>query len=878
MANDFLGDINKAIEQNLSDENFGVSELAGEMNMSRSNLLRKVKSLTGVSASQHIRNVRLAKGMGLIREGSLTVSEIAYKVGFGSPSYFIKCFREYYGYPPGEVSKNDGVEPGQDIGTVPQQSHQLAAIMFTDIEGYTALMQQDENKAIAIRNRHREAFHSMTRKYKGKILQYYGDGTLSTFSSAIDAVKCGIELQLSFREPPAIPVRIGIHTGDIIFNKEGIIGDGVNVASRIESLAASGSVFISEKVFDEIKNQSGIETESMGIFELKNVNKPQEVFAISNTGLIVPDRSEIQGKTSVPKNRADSEGSPSGRRTWIRLTLAAMAILAVLYVFFIADLDLKPPSINTTIEQPLTKSIVVLPFINDSNDSSNVYIINGLMESILNNLQKIEDLRVVSRTSAEKYRNSTKTSPEIAQELNVSYLISGSGQKIGDRVMLNIQLIDGINDKHLWSEQYAKDASDIFSLQMEVAKSIAGEIEVYVSPKEEEQINKLPTEDPIAYDYFLQGLDLMNKGKREHYLAAIDLYKEAIKHDPKFARAYAATAMAYYFRDENQANKEHTEDINFYADQAVLIDPELPQSLIAKALYYVQISDFEESIPYFEKALSLHPNYDLAIALLIDLYANKVPNTEKYLEYALKGNQLDISSYDSTIASISYLHLSNALIQSGFVAEADRYVTRSLEYLPDFQYARDLKAFIDYARNPDLEKLRDDVLKVYAIDTTRIEFIQEAGKVYYYLGDYRKAYRYYDRVNQIRDQYNLVAYRSENGKIGVVLDRVGRKDGSEEYLERFRTDAEGGSSIYKHYELAAYYSYTGDRELALSHFKEFSETENYHYWIILFTELDPLFDNIKEDSAFISIMKTIEDKFWKNHAVVRKSLEGKGLL
>lgn len=177
------------------------------------------------------------------------------------------------------------------------RSRQLAAIMFTDIEGYTALMQQNEEKAIQSRDKHRQVFNSMTEKHKGKILQYYGDGTLSIFDSAIDAVKCGIEMQLGFQKEPSIPVRIGIHTGDIIFSEEEIIGDSVNVASRIESLAVPGSVFISDKVYDEIKNQESIEASMLKTFKLKNVKKPIEVYAISNVGLIVPKPEDIEGKT-----------------------------------------------------------------------------------------------------------------------------------------------------------------------------------------------------------------------------------------------------------------------------------------------------------------------------------------------------------------------------------------------------------------------------------------------------------------------------------------------------------------------------------------------------------------------------------------------------
>jgi len=183
------------------------------------------------------------------------------------------------------------------------RSRQLAAIMFTDIEGYTSLMQQNEKNAIQARNKHRKIFNSATEKHKGKVLQYYGDGTLSVFDSAIDAVKCGIEMQLGFQKEPLIPVRIGIHTGDIIFTEEEIIGDSVNIASRLESLAVSGSVFVSDKVYDEIKNQDSIKTSLLKTFKLKNIEKPIEVYAISNVGLIVPNPGDIKDKTEIDPGR-----------------------------------------------------------------------------------------------------------------------------------------------------------------------------------------------------------------------------------------------------------------------------------------------------------------------------------------------------------------------------------------------------------------------------------------------------------------------------------------------------------------------------------------------------------------------------------------------
>lgn len=178
----------------------------------------------------------------------------------------------------------------------PTSNRRLAAIMFTDIQGYTALMQSNEKEGIEMRKRHREIFNATTEKFGGNILQYYGDGTLSIFDSVVNAVKCGHEMQIHFQTEPFVPVRIGIHLGDIIVKDDEVIGDAVNIASRIESMAVVGSVLVSDLVQRDLKNHGDIQTQSLGFYELKNVSQPVEVFAISNIGLVVPEANQIFGK------------------------------------------------------------------------------------------------------------------------------------------------------------------------------------------------------------------------------------------------------------------------------------------------------------------------------------------------------------------------------------------------------------------------------------------------------------------------------------------------------------------------------------------------------------------------------------------------------
>jgi len=877
LENDFLSRLTAIIQANIGNELFGVSELASEIGMSRSNLLRKIKKLTQVSASQFIRQVRLQKSTEMLKQTSLTVSEISYKVGFGSTSYFIKCFREEYGYPPGAIGKrNEGSINEFEAKT---QVHQLAAIMFTDIEGYTALMQKDEEKAIKFRNHHKEVFERFTEKYNGKILQYYGDGTLSTFNSAIDAVRCGIDIQLAFREEPRIPVRIGIHTGDILFTEDGIVGDGVNVASRIESLASAQSVFISEKVYDEVKNQSGIDTMSMGVFELKNVEKSMEVFAITNPGLVVPERTQIRRKVKGEPIEQQKVIRKGGKKVGILWVLLPITVFLLGYIIFTSDI-LKNTGQSEVLsaQKNAKKSIAVLPFINDSNDSTNVYIINGLMESALNSLQKIKGLRVVSRTSVEKYRTNPKSIREIAKELNVQYLIEGSGQKIGDQIMLNIQLIDGTNDQHLWGEQYNREANDIFTLQKEIAENIIDQIQVIITPEEKEMINKVPTDDVVAYDYFLKGLDLLTTRIPKNTEEAIVYFKKAIEQDQQFARAYAAIAIAYFVLDEYKAEKKYTDEINHYADKALFFDAKLPQSLIAKALFYMNTHEYRLAVTYFEKSLEYNPNYDLAFAFLVNIYANYLPDTEKYLEYALKGITVDIASYDSVTTSFMYLHISNAFIQSGFTDEAEKYINKSLAYDPHNLYAEYVKAFILYAINKDLSKTRDLLLQALAKDSTRFDIMQEIGKISYFMRDYEHAYQYYAKFTEIRSALNLDIYRVEDLKIAMVMTKMGHKEDAEKYAGDFQDFAENDPTIYKNANLAMLYAYKGDTKKALEHMNLFSQQDNYHYWILLFYPLDPVMDNLKELPEFKKTFGEIEAKFQHYHEHLKTSLEEKDLL
>lgn len=677
IRSDFINKAETIIMKNISNEQFGVSELAEFMNMSRSNLLRKIKKDTQLSPSQFIRQVRLQKGMEMIQQNTLTVSEISYQVGFGSTSYFIKCFREYYGYPPGEVGK--GILEGENI-----------AVQAT------------------ILNRYRW------------------------------------------------PI------------------------------------------------------------------------------------------------------------------LAALSLIVILISVLLLHKE-------STVTNEIEKSIAVLPFKNESSDSLNLYFVNGLMESALNKLQKIGDLRVISRTSVEKYRHSNKDIQEIAKELNVSYLVEGSGQRVGDQVLLNIQLIDASNDRPIWVKQYSREVRDVFALQNEVAKKIASAIEATVTPAELEQIEKKPTENLIAYDYYLQALDPFLMRTDKGLEKAIGLFEKAIEQDPEFALAFANIAISYYILEKDQIEKQYTDKINRYADKALLYDSKSDASLIAKAFYYIQIKEYQLALPHLMKALDYNPNSSAAVQMLADFYFRLVPNTNKYLEYALRGEQLNVAN-DSVTQNYIYLGLGNALIENGFVSEAMTYINKSLTYDPGNYYAPYLKTMILFAKDSNIETATNLLEREWQKDTTRLDILQDVANFHYYQENYNRAFFYFEKFIKAKETYGLDIYPHEDIKIGLVYKKMGLDTQAANFFDAYAEFCETDQSIYKSASLVTKYVQEGKHDQAIEQLQVFATQDNYKYWLLVFMEIDPLIKPLKNHPEFKQVMQKIKDRFWENQIKLKKSLEAKGLI
>ncbi|MCX6151977.1 MAG: tetratricopeptide repeat protein [Ignavibacteriales bacterium] len=429
--------------------------------------------------------------------------------------------------------------------------------MFTDIVGYTLLMQENEKSAKELRDRHRRVLEKCVLLHKGSILQYYGDGTLTIFGSVIEAVKCAISIQKELQKEPKIPLRIGIHAGDIVYDDDGVYGDGVNIASRIQSLSVPGGILISDKVNDEIRNHEELDVILMGEFRLKNVKRPLEIYAIKSEGIVIPDSKELESKAGFS-----------------------------------------------------SRSIAVLPFLNMSTDIENEYFSDGITEEIINALTKVEGLKVTSRTSSFAFKGKNLDIRQIGNQLNVSTVLEGSVRKFGNKVRVTAQLINIADGYHFWSEVYDRNLEDIFQIQDEISRHIAERFKAKTNVDlPGKPLVKAYTKNIDAYNLYLKGLFYFGKWTPENIQKGISLFEEAIEKEPYFALPYSGLANCYVVLSATgvMTPAEAYSKAQEAALKAIALDENIAESHISLALVRMFNEwEWEGALSSFERAMEIN--------------------------------------------------------------------------------------------------------------------------------------------------------------------------------------------------------------------------------------------------------------------------------
>ena len=471
------------------------------------------------------------------------------------------------------------------------QFRQLAAIMFTDIVGYTALMGKDEQMAFKLLDTNRQIHKKVIEQYNGKLIKELGDGVMASFNTVSDAVNAAIEIQKACAASKELSLRIGIHEGEIIFEVNDIYGDAVNIASRIQTLGVPGSILFSRRVNDEIKNKSEFQTISLGNFEFKNVNDSIEVFALSNDGFPVPKRSMMEGKLKK-KNLLKRN---------VILSLCLITIIAGAF-FIYKNFTAKNANAEVT-----EKSIAVLPFVDMSAGKDQEYFSDGLSEELLNLLSKIPELKVIGRTSSFSFKGKNEDLRVIGEKLGVANILEGSVQKEGNKIRVTAQLIRAADGSHLWSDKYDRDVEGIFKLQDEIANAVVKELKLKLLTKPD-SLPSSPSNTEV-YNLMLQGNYFLEKRDKENLTKALDIYLEALAIDSVNARLWAAVAHCYILQlTWAQIDREEgMQKAKVAANKSVDLDDKLAAGHYVLGLVKMWDFDWVGADIEYQKVLDLEP-------------------------------------------------------------------------------------------------------------------------------------------------------------------------------------------------------------------------------------------------------------------------------
>lgn len=478
--------------------------------------------------------------------------------------------------------------------------------MFSDIVGYTAIMGRDERTAIRALDEHRAMLRGLLPRFNGRMLGEIGDGTLSSFHSAVDAVNCAREVQATLKDDAELQLRIGIHVGDVLFANNTVLGDGVNVASRIHALAPPGGICISERVYDEIRNQPGVPVTDLGEQTLKNVSRPIRIYALDLAASPTQaPPSVVRGQTTVLRR---------SRLYVIGAGAAAVLLAAAIY----AALNRKVLVSNisdirqSSASRARIRSLAVLPLLNLSGDPGQEYFADGMTDELTTDLAKISALRVISHTSVLPFKGERRKSlPEIARMLNVDAVVEGSVMRVGGKVRINAQLIDAPADKHLWAQSYERDSRDVLALQGEIASAIAHQIDIHLTPDERVTLSNARAVNPAAHEAYLKGLYYWHQWTEDGFRKSADYLEQAVKADPESAEAWAALARNYADSAETWiSSAQAMPKAQTAAEKSLELDPSNAAALTALGVVKFEYDfDWDGAEREFQRAIAANPRY-----------------------------------------------------------------------------------------------------------------------------------------------------------------------------------------------------------------------------------------------------------------------------
>jgi adenylate cyclase len=492
------------------------------------------------------------------------------------------------------------------------ETRKLAAILVADVVGYSRLTGVDEDRTLArLRGVRSDLFDPAVAAHRGRTVKRTGDGSIIEFRSVVDAVRCAIEVQNGLMErnaglPPEkrIEFRVGIHVGDVVEESDGdLMGDGVNIAARLEGVAKPGAICLSEDAYRQVKSRLDLKVSDLGHTRLKNIAEPVHVYSLE-VG------QSAESKPPLSAKRGDATKAPAAKPRFASAlpaaAIAALVILAAAAGWYVLGGRIVKPA------QAAHLSLVVLPFTNLSGDPSQDYFADGVTENLTTQLSRIKGSFVIARNTAFTYKGKSIDAKEIGKELGVRYVLEGSAQREQNRVRVNAQLIDAESGAHLWADRFQEDVADLFKLQDQVVARLADAVghELVIAEAEKGVRSK----DPDAIDLTMRGRALIQSMSREATKeqndAAIALLEQALKIDPNESDALAGLALAYARSKLRRWNPEtdYTAKILDLSERAIELDPNNVNAYLAKTFYMGFAHNWNEVIRIATAGLAIDPN------------------------------------------------------------------------------------------------------------------------------------------------------------------------------------------------------------------------------------------------------------------------------
>lgn len=696
----FIRKLTGIVLANLENADFGVKELAHESGISPYRLNRRLHSTNRKTTRQFIRELRLQKALEMLQNEECNVSEISYRAGFNSPSYFNSCFHEYFGYPPGKVKKRM-VEAGEQNITVPVT--------------------------------------------------------------------------------------------------------------------------------------------------------------------------------------AEQESKRPAWRTFVFISGGILIFTSLVYLFYRAFSANISDEGGYTVKNP-EKSIAVLPFRNLSEDITDQYVYDGIIEEIFNNLTKIHQLRIISHTSVEQYRNTTKTIPEIGKELDVNYIVEGSGQKYGNTFRLRVQLIEVSTDKHLWAKSYQqrmKDTKRFFRTQRRIAQNIASELRATITPDEKKLIGKVPTSSIAVLKLYLKAnsylKDIENIRNGSSYQTAVDLYNTAIAMDSTFAKAYTGLAFAYWNRHyyPDYFEKNYLDSCLALSEKAIKYDDQLDEAYFIKGEYFKVTGQPEEALDNYDRALDINPNYYQVYLEKGHLFAMVMGDYVKAIESYQKGLMLiQGEGRRRLLSDLAYDYLCVGFIDKAkyYYHEAFALDSNKAGYLSNL-------AWIEFCQG-NFEKALTYKKQQNELDPTATSLL------YYSVIPVHYEDRYLDAENYVKKMKKSGALDLQSShRIGYAFWQAGKKKEAQYYFNQQIRYSEESIKLNRmisqrkvaQFDLAGTYAFLGDKVKAYYYLEDVDKKNAYPLWWIILLKNDPMFNNIRNEDRFQKIERNMESKYNAEHERVMKWLTEQGM-